>query len=237
MLRLPLWQWVLVGLGLDIIGLAAMWPAASVVPVVWYTRPILFGVVITATAWIIHIVALPALLRLPGSTGWRSAGWDALRTIPIMAASAALASYSSFFAGLGASFVLAFFSTGFGLSWPVGSLFWMAALLGAAVGGAVTGAFVSQVRSKPWPVRARSDILGGTLAAGLACVGWVAAAQMQRGAGGSSSEVDVALHSGLLIFSGALALLPHLFLLGLDLRRAERHTQGVPGASAGSNLV
>ena len=233
-----LWTWVLLGGGLDACVLAFLWPATdALLPAADYlVRSVLFGLVLMTAAWLVHVMALPALLRVPAVPSWLGLTGLILR--------------GTWYLGVAGLLAVAAGCLSFILALPVEDalfrrvhhalLFTAVPVATHAAGGAAAGGIGHLFRissaapraGNPW--RAATDILGAMLAAGLAVAGTRALDTTFIGAAALRSEAATfldepqpwsVLHSPVLpVPLGTLVLLPHLFLLGLDLRRAARPT-------------
>lgn len=226
----PLWAWLAIGFGVDGIGLAGLFQLAARLPhdaVFLNLLSPIFSLLFVA--WMSHVIVVPALLRAPGprrTTELLEALLFGSLYIPVALVGVYIVS-----AYTGGSIVLI-------VSWFVAAVLpqtWISKLdftpmvyaaiyTGSAAGGAVAGAMThiwrTAVRGHPKSVwRRRSDVIGGALAVGLFTVGSsiVNALYPPGPAGAWRPRFVVEVIFPLV---GTLALMPHLVMLGLDLRCA-----------------
>jgi len=215
----PLWVWLLVGAWLDVGALAVLWPvAAPALPAFWLAQTWAFGLALMGVAWLVHAAILPALLRAPRKTSWRTLAWLSVFGAWFLGAAGLLAYIAGFMAGLCILSVADF--AGIQVVSLTGSM------AGGATAGSIGHAFRLSASNEhaddPW--RARSDILGAAIAACMADAGASMLRAMAAVPDGDTDIPAILQDSFLAVPLGTLALLPHLLLLGLDLRRAARPT-------------
>ena len=239
-----LWRWLLVGAVLDWLLVLMLFATVHLGGDSAGMDIILLPFVMLVSAWMVHVVALPhffgrkdgalspAILFYKGGRFWIAA-----------ALISTAAGFGGMFAGINILYWAAYIYSGEAL---LGPLVLMLCLSLVAAPGLVAGLRLHQMRpqggvlNNPAPWRPRSDMIGGASATTIVCgalyiyggTNLIAAAGFPQLQGFPIAALTSLQRDLLLASLGTVGLLPHLVLLGFDLRRAARARSGVAAVPA-----